>query len=164
MVSDYGATSLVLEKAEFKGMFLWLSAYHCMLFQCSPHTWLTTHILLRKSCWYSEVTTHLSICTKCLAISLINSSCYLFFSILCRVKIEARMNKEDIWWIMLFSWTSFFLYNIQQNLPRFVFWIALQCNCYRCLFLYLESDKQVCLHFENSTVKSHNHSNLQIRF
>lgn len=38
-----------------------------------------------------------------------------FWSILCQLKIDASMNKEDIWRVMHPSWTSSFLDSIQQN-------------------------------------------------
>ena len=136
-----------------KGIILWLIWF-------PRHPWPTTHILLRKSCWYTEVSMYNS--WQFPLLILVDTH---FWSILCQLKIEACMNKKDIWWIMLF--TSFFD-SIQQNFQGFFFFffflVSLKCNCHHCILLYLESDKQACLHFENSTMKSNKHPNSQIRF
>lgn len=73
------------------------------------------------------------------------------------------MNKEDIWRVMHPSWTSSFLDSIQQNFQGLHFELYHKAAAI-AVYFSLESDKQVCLHFENLSMKFHKHPNLQIRF
>lgn len=64
---------------------------------------------------------------------------------------------------MLSSWTSSFFDSIQQNPQGFIFELPYNVAVIT-VYLYLESDKQVSVYFENFSLKSHKHPNLQIRF